>query len=225
MPAMTHHKMPRAFLAGLVLCVSVASVCAQDPAPTEPGTISPQKLQLIKELLELTNSRKTIETIFKAQAEQMDKESPESTWRIASMRADVDALTVAEREALRLQVLSGDHHPGQKVFQSLLKEIDFNKLIEETSVPLHDKYFSEAELRDLLTFYKSPTGQKVLQVLPQLLNESMDQATKVMMPKVFEIVTRIQQEETQQMEAEIETILKAKEKPRPPRPPRRRSRR
>jgi hypothetical protein len=225
MPSMTHHKMPRAFLAVLVLCVSVASVCAQDQAPTEATTISPQKLQLMKELLELVNSRKTIEAMFKTQAEQMDKEVPESTWRIASMRADVDALTTEQREELRLQVLSGDHHPGQKVYQSLLKEIDFDKLIEETSVPLYDKYFSEAELSDLLAFYKSATGQKVLKVLPNLLSESIDQTAKIMMPKIFEIVTRVQKEETQQMEAEIEAILKTQEKPKPPRPPRKRSRR
>ena len=40
-------------------------------------------------------------------------------------------------------------------------------------LPVYDKYFTLQELRDLNTFYESTLGRKVIQVMPQLLQESM----------------------------------------------------
>ena len=36
---------------------------------------------------------------------------------------------------------------------------------------IYARYFSAQELRDMLAFYKTPTGQKALQVMPQLTAE------------------------------------------------------
>jgi hypothetical protein len=40
-------------------------------------------------------------------------------------------------------------------------------------VPIYSKYFSHAEIRELLVFYQSDVGQKAIAVLPQVINESM----------------------------------------------------
>jgi hypothetical protein len=39
-------------------------------------------------------------------------------------------------------------------------------------VPIYDKYFTHAEIKDLLGFYETPTGKKAISVLPQVMNES-----------------------------------------------------
>ncbi|HEV2957312.1 MAG TPA: DUF2059 domain-containing protein [Xanthobacteraceae bacterium] len=40
-----------------------------------------------------------------------------------------------------------------------------------TAPPIYAKYFTVQELRDLLAFYRTPTGAKALRVLPQVMGE------------------------------------------------------
>ena len=40
-------------------------------------------------------------------------------------------------------------------------------------IPVYDKYFSEGELKELVMFYKSALGQKLLQVTPLVMEDSM----------------------------------------------------
>ena len=43
----------------------------------------------------------------------------------------------------------------------------------EMIIPLYDKYYSLEDLRAVNAFYSSPTGQRVLSTLPQIMKESM----------------------------------------------------
>jgi hypothetical protein len=52
-----------------------------------------------------------------------------------------------------------------RVFQ----QIDFEGIV----VKLYQDAFSEAELRDLIAFYHTPTGRKALTVMPELMQKGM----------------------------------------------------
>jgi len=43
-------------------------------------------------------------------------------------------------------------------------------------VPVYDQYFTEQDLRELIAFYESPLGQKVLKTAPLILKDSMDKS-------------------------------------------------
>lgn len=45
--------------------------------------------------------------------------------------------------------------------------------LAEQIVPIYDKYFTHAEIKELLTFYQTPIGKKAISVLPRIVNESM----------------------------------------------------
>jgi len=45
------------------------------------------------------------------------------------------------------------------------------KMLDEDIVSLYDKYFTQKEINDLIKFYKSPTGQKFVNVTPELSKE------------------------------------------------------
>ena len=45
---------------------------------------------------------------------------------------------------------------------------------EAMVVPVYDRHYSSAELRQLIAFYQSPIGQKVIAELPAITQESMD---------------------------------------------------
>jgi len=45
-------------------------------------------------------------------------------------------------------------------------------------VPLYDKYLSDKEIKDLIQFYRTPLGQKSVQVMPKLIAESEEAGRK-----------------------------------------------
>lgn len=40
-------------------------------------------------------------------------------------------------------------------------------------IPIYSKYYEESELDELIRFYKTPVGKKVIAVMPQIMQESM----------------------------------------------------
>ena len=104
-------------------------------------------------------------------------------------------LSEKEKEALREEAEEGYAYFSARYRERVAQEIDFKKFQEDVSVPLYDKFFSEQELRDLLAFYRTPTGQKSLKVMPELLAESMQQAATVLGPQISRIVDEVMQEE------------------------------
>ncbi|WP_243347794.1 DUF2059 domain-containing protein [Parabacteroides sp. FAFU027] len=54
-------------------------------------------------------------------------------------------------------------------FQKEMSPKDLNNLIK----PIYDKYYTEADIDQLITFYNSPIGKKVIQQTPAISQESM----------------------------------------------------
>lgn len=52
------------------------------------------------------------------------------------------------------------------------KEINAGELVNLV-IPIYDKFYTEQELTQLITFYESPLGKKVVQTLPGIMQESM----------------------------------------------------
>jgi hypothetical protein len=48
----------------------------------------------------------------------------------------------------------------------------------------YDKYFTESEINDFLTFYKSPTGRKSISIMPQMMNDMMGEMMKNYIPEM-----------------------------------------
>ncbi len=59
--------------------------------------------------------------------------------------------------------------------EQLKKMLNIDGIIE-VLLPIYNKYFHIDELQDLVKFYKSPTGKKLVEVSPQLSNEAMNAA-------------------------------------------------
>lgn len=203
--SITKMKNKKHLLLAPLLCLvfSLTAVKAQPPVTATP-TISPEKLAVVKELLSLTNSKKTIDAMLKTQSETMDKQMPEIIWQTISNMDELKKLTNEEREELHKEVVASSLKVGRRTYDLIMEKIDFNKLIEDISVPLYDKYFSESELKDLVVFYKSPTGRKVLDTMPALVAESMTRTADRIMPKLSEVISQIQAEEAELMKKEVQ---------------------
>lgn len=75
-------------------------------------------------------------------------------------------------------------------FQEMMKSIAEStriltkKMIDGEMVALYDKYFSQSEINDFLTFYKSPSGKKFIKVTPDLMKDLMVVMTQKYMPEI-----------------------------------------
>ncbi|MBH04390.1 MAG: hypothetical protein CMP08_09770 [Xanthomonadales bacterium] len=57
--------------------------------------------------------------------------------------------------------------------------------------PIYEKHFNLIELNQLVNFYQSPLGQKLVRISPELLTESLDLGQQWGMSLVPEIVSRV----------------------------------
>lgn len=58
------------------------------------------------------------------------------------------------------------------VWQSLRQQFDPADM-EPIVVAIYDRHFTSDEIHDLIAFYRSPTGQKIIAEQPQILQESL----------------------------------------------------
>ncbi|WP_292009915.1 DUF2059 domain-containing protein [Chryseobacterium sp.] len=86
---------------------------------------------------------------------------------------EVDKLTMQTAEQMIGYYKNNFSDIPEDVWNDFLKEIHPEKMIE-SYVLIYDKYYTESDLDELITFYKSPVGQKTIKNMPAILKESME---------------------------------------------------
>lgn len=66
-----------------------------------------------------------------------------------------------------------------------------NELIEKAALKAYSKYFTEAEVKDLVAFYKTSTAQKFARTQPQLVAELASGTRNVIVPAVTPLINEI----------------------------------
>ena len=74
---------------------------------------------------------------------------------------------------------------------------------EEIIYQIYDKTFTEVELRELITFYKTPTGKKALVFLPSLSNQVQQGFTQAVVPMLQGFIQPKIQAETEQLKQKL----------------------
>jgi hypothetical protein len=114
----------------------------------------------------------------------------------AQNSAGNDAASEKLRDIRRLMELTGSKKLGEQVldqmflqlkgqlpkvpekfWQETRQSLDINEMLE-AMVPVHAKYFTEAEVKDLILFYESPLGRKLTEVTPKISAESTVEGQK-----------------------------------------------
>ncbi len=167
--------------------------------------ISDEKRKIIAELIALTKADKQIYQITDSAIAVYEKQPPIT---VETMLGKNNNLNPAQR--IEMQKILDVHQQSfsRKFRERLPQTIDFSKYIENSIYPLYDKFFSESELRDLVTFYKTPTGQKVIGTMPMLAAESLQNARTVLTPQISELIETIIQEEVRDYAQEERQLLK-----------------
>jgi hypothetical protein len=174
-----------AFATALLIIGLAATTTAQ-------STISAEKRALIKEMMAATDVQKVGDEMMKAMLDQFERDAPE---QIAQSVNAMQDLKPQEREKM-LQDMTADNARLVKRFRELIKEkLDWSQLMDQLMYPIVDKYYTEDDLKNLIAFYKSPTGKKVLETMPQMMTDIMVRSNEIIKPKFDEISKQILDEE------------------------------
>jgi hypothetical protein len=179
---------------GMTLALFILGLAA---TATAQATISTEKRALIKEMIAVTDVQKAGDLMMEAMVDQFEKSAPQ---RIAQSVNGMPDLTPQEREKM-LREMTADNARFTKRFRELTQEkLNWSQLVEQLMYPIVDKYYTEDDLKNLIAFYKSPTGRKVLEVMPQMMAEVLVRSDELIRPKFEEISKQILEEEKKRLQ-------------------------
>lgn len=174
------------------------------------NTISPEKQAAIKELIALINSENSAEEMVGVFDRQMRMTRMAVLDSLLNERTD---LTEADKKTLREAINAKAEEFGRRFQEKLMQRLNYSEMINEVSAIIYDKYFTLDEIKDLIAFYKTPTGQKALKTMTPLMADTMQLVSERMLTRIPGIMEELEREE----KAEIEREINAR-KPRPKKP-------
>lgn len=130
----------------LMMAAIMVAACGAGASAFAQGVIEKEKEKDIRRLLEVTGAGRL--------GAQMIENS------LAELRKAFASLPPEMRER------------ALGTFESeMRKEFTAERMVE-MALPIYDKYLSVDDLKGALAFYESPTGKKIISVLPQITQES-----------------------------------------------------
>jgi hypothetical protein len=211
-------------LAGILFVHFTCSFAQERSPTTAKQAITPEMRALIAELMEATQARQTSLAIYNSMLDQQESLIPDVIWQGLLNTKEIQELSSEAKEELRKQMLQSSNAMSKRLRELFARRIDFTQIVEDISYELYSKYFTEAEIKDLVAFYKSPTGKKSIGVSPKMFAESMNITAERIKPKVLAIVTELTDEESERIRKELEARnSKQPVKPKPARRSRKRT--
>jgi hypothetical protein len=179
------------------VCVSLVQTAESAPpvAPTpttansatpasSPTPAAPPSEASIKQLLEVAQSHKLVDSVMS----QMDN-LMEQTIAQATKGQQVSAKVQKDIDRRRAEVAG------------IMKELLDWKKLQPMYVRIYQKTFTQPEVDGMIAFYKSPAGQAVITKMPSALQTTMDEMQGTMGP-VMQKMQQMQQDVVAEIKAE-----------------------
>jgi hypothetical protein len=163
--------------------------------------ISPQKEVLIKELLTLTGGK---EEADKAASIMLAFQQEQTAKMIAEVFADDKTMSPETKTELQTMMSETTASLTKRMEEFFRTELDINKAIEEVTLPFYNKNFTEAELQQMVAFYRTPAAQKSIKLTPELMMETMRLFSEKLMPKMTEFIKKATQEEVEKFRQKVD---------------------
>lgn len=176
----------------ILLLVLFLIISGSNVAQAQQNEIAPEKKKVIAEIISVIKADQRVEETMSAMLKQMQAAYPSI---IKNTLAGLDSLNDRQRSLLEAEIVKRNQQFSVKFNERLRQKINFREFTEQTIYPLYDKFFTEADLKELLAFYKTPLGQKMNKIMPQMATESIRLSQELLIPKITSIVNEIVQEE------------------------------
>ena len=84
------------------------------------------------------------------------------------------------------QIVESYRQTEPEIYEILHNEIDLEEMVEELFIYVYNKYYTESEIEEMIQFYKSPVGAKMVKLGPQIFQEVSSIAEKQLKEKLEE---------------------------------------
>ncbi len=146
------------------------------PSPSPSPSANPPSEASIKQLLEVTQAKKLVDSVMS----QMDNLMQQAVVQAAQGR-EIPESVQKEIDRQRAEMLA------------MMKELLAWQKIEPVYVRIYQKTFTQPEVDGMLAFYRTPAGAAVINKMPAIMQNTMDEIQGTMGP-VMEKVQRLQQD-------------------------------
>jgi hypothetical protein len=172
-----------------MLCGSLG--IAADPTPTPspsplPSTVTVPSEASVKQLLEVAQSRKLVDSVM-LQMETL-------------MQRTITEVTKGRQVPAKVQK---DIDQRSAELMAMMKEVLEWKKLEPIYVRIYQKTFTQQEVDGMIAFYKTPAGQAVIGKMPAAMQTTIDEMQGLMGPVMQKL---------QQMQQDVAAALKAENK-------------
>jgi len=146
---------------GLSCAIAMSVACAADTPPTEAS---------IKQLLELTNARKLLDTMMS----QID------TIMKTAMDQAIQGQSVPSEVKNQIDQFEAEMKVATK------EMLDWDKL-EPMYVRIYQKSLTQQDVDGMIAFYKTPSGQALINKMPLVMQNTMAEMQQMMQPMMERI--------------------------------------
>jgi uncharacterized protein len=165
---------------------------AQTNAAASSQPIDPEKRELIKQIIILSDAHKRTEVVSESVFAQSEKNF------ISGMSASIGnstEYTAAQKTELITRLTLSSARFFDRCRELMKQKIDLAEIVDSVTYPIYDKYFDKNDLEALVGFYKSPIGEKFVKVMPQIYQESSSKTNEILIPKIQEVIRQAADEE------------------------------
>ena len=160
-------------------CVPAAAQNAPIDAATAESTVA------ARQLMDAINARGMMQASMQHAAAQLPGMMQSMTASLVESKGK--GLSAADKKAMQAELekaLPGMMASMQKLFSD---PVMLDELERETTA-IYARNYTAAEMRELLAFYRSPIGAKMLSTMPKVMQESMAVSQKIIVPRVGKMV-------------------------------------
>jgi uncharacterized protein len=154
--------------------------------------ISKSKIKLIDQLLEIVGGKQTYDQTQQLVLSQQKQELP----KILKQMIDASSsLTPSQKKDAYAKAIQNMSSALDEFGQYMSAGTTYQEFLQRVYYPVYDQYFTESDLNDLVAFYKTPIGRKLISISPQLSATSQKLTFEIIMPRLSEIINRMIQKE------------------------------
>jgi uncharacterized protein len=154
----------------LIACLLLGSVSFAQQNPAD----APASKQDMEKYLAIMHTRDVMKTMMDAMSKQMHQIFAEQLKKDPAMTPQAEARV-------------------NKMMDDIIKSMPIDDLMD-AMIPVYQKHFTKGNIDDLLAFYSTPTGQKVIKELPAITAEAMQAATPIYKTMMATAMQRVQDE-------------------------------
>ncbi len=166
--------MERSLATVFAVLLTAAAVCAQQAPPVDP----PASKQDIEKLMVALHTRERLQLSM--------EESRKQTKTMATQILRKELPESSEDELAEIQRMMDE------MIDDIEKDYQFDAVLAEM-VPIYQRHLTKSDSDQLIAFYSSPVGQKVLRELPAITSEAMQVWNSHLQPRLEAAIAKVKE--------------------------------